>query len=406
MTMRLSNLTIYSTGIGRLNSLQTQLNRTGEQIATGRKHLTAAEDPIAAARALEVSQAQSVNDQFQTNRQYATSSLSQVESILSSVTTVMQDLQALVVAAGNAAYSNADRGSLVQEMRGKFDDLMGLANTSDGAGGFLFSGYKSTTQPFVRNTDGAQYVGAQGQRVLQVASARHIPITDSGDSIFEHNRTGNSTFETSAAAANTGTGKYTLGSVTDTTLLTKQKYELNFTVAAGVTTYDVVNTSTGATLSSGNAYVDGQPINFDGIQVAISGAPANGDKFELQPSQLQSVFSTVRDLIDLVAAPISDATGTAKLKNGLLSANANMSNALDNILMVRSEIGSNLKELDYLDISGSDLGLQYARSLSDLQALDYNKALSELAQQQFTLEAAQKSYKNVTSLSLFNFIQG
>jgi flagellar hook-associated protein 3 FlgL len=136
MAIRLSTNTIYNTGIYRLNTLQSGLQRLGDQVATGRKILTAADDPIAAARVLEVSQSDSVNTQFQVNRQTAKASLSQVESVLSSATDLIQDVQTLAVGAGNATFSDSDRKALATEIRGKLDDMLGVANSSDGAGNF------------------------------------------------------------------------------------------------------------------------------------------------------------------------------------------------------------------------------------------------------------------------------
>lgn len=404
MAIRLSNNTIYSTGIYRLNSLQSGLQKVGDQVATGRKILTASDDPIAAARVLEVTQSDSVNTQFQVNRQTATSSLSQVESILSNATNLIQDVQALAVQAGNGSMSDSDRKAISVEVRSKLDDLLGLANSGDGAGSYLFSGYKATTLPFVQTPEGARYDGAQGKRMLQVASSREIAITDSGASIFENNRTGNGTFTVNADAANTGNATFTNGSVTDSSVLTHDYYEVSFTVAAGVTTYDVMNTSTGLPVSTGNAFTPGQTIEFDGMQFTVKGAPADTDKLSVSPSGVQSIFTTLTDLVKALETPVNGASDRARLQNALTVADANLTAGLDNMLTVRSQFGASLKELDYLEAAGTDLGLQYARTLSDLQSLDYNKALSELAQQQFTLEAAQKSFKAVTSLSLFALI--
>jgi len=82
----------------------------------------------------------------------------------------------------------------------------------------------------------------------------------------------------------------------------------------------------------------------------------------------------------------------------------NLDNATDNLLSIQSEVGSRLKELDYLDSSGDDLNLQYATTLSDLQDVDTVKAISLFTQQQTTLDAAQKSFKSLAGLSLFNYI--
>lgn len=96
--------------------------------------------------------------------------------------------------------------------------------------------------------------------------------------------------------------------------------------------------------------------------------------------------------------------GKAALTNSLSIASQNMSNALDNVLTVDASVGARLKEVDTLDTSGTAINLQYATTLSGLQDLDTVSAISLYTQQQTTLQAAQVSFKSMTSLSLFNYI--
>lgn len=407
--MRISSNSIYEIGISQLGNLQTGLARTQNQLSTGRRILTAADDPIASARALEVTQSEQINLQLATNRQNANSSLSQVELALTNVTGLLQDVKTLTVNAGNAALTDADRRSLATELSGRLDDLLGIANTADGAGGYLFSGFKATTLPFIKTPTGAQYQGDQGQRFLQVGSTRELPISDSGNSVFEDNITGNGTFVTSANAVppNTGSGIVSSGSVTNAASLTGENYKIAFTVVPGsppVTTFDVTNTTTNVPVSVGNPFVSGQPINFDGLQFDVRGIPADGDSFNIAPSTKQSVFTTLTDLISALRAPASGATGQANLTNALNSAQDNINSSLDNVLSVRSTVGSRLREIDALEGAGQDLNIQYKQTLSDLQDLDYTQALSKFAQTQTTLEAAQRSFIKITGLSLFSYI--
>ncbi len=406
--MRISTNTIYETGTSQLGTLQSGIAKTQLELSTGRRILTAADDPIGAARALEVTQSQSVNTQFATNRQNAKNSLSQVELALGGTTSLIQDVQTLTVNAGNGALSQADRESIAEELQGRLDDLFGLGNSADGAGGFLFSGFRSTTLPFTKTATGAQYQGDQGQRNLQIGSSRSVPISDSGSSVFENNITGNGTFETKADPANFGrggSGIVSTGAVTNTALLTGQSYAIKFAVApGGGTTYDVLNTTTGVPVSAGNPYVSGQPIAFDGLTFDVKGVPADQDQFTVSPSVNQSLFQTVTDLISTLRSPSDGAAGQAALTNGLNKAHENLNSSLDNVLSVRASIGSRLKEIDNLDSAGDDLNIQYSATLSQLQDLDTVKAISLFTQQQFTLEAAQKSFKTLSGLSLFNFI--
>ena len=93
-----------------------------------------------------------------------------------------------------------------------------------------------------------------------------------------------------------------------------------------------------------------------------------------------------------------------RLTNVLNQVNSNIDNASDNLLAVRASVGARMKELDYLDSAGEDLNIQYATTLSNLIEVDTIQAISLFTQQQINLEAAQKSYKTLTGLSLFNFI--
>ena len=232
--MRISTRMIYDQGSSQLNNLQGALNRTQMQLSANRRNLTPADDPIASARALEVTQSQSINTQFVTNRSNAKNFLSQEELALGNTGSLIADVKDLVVKAGNPALKDVDRDTLAKELEGRLTDLLGIANTADGAGGYLFSGYKSTTQPFSQTPTGATYVGDQGQRELQVGSARYLATSDSGATVFENNLTGNGKFTTAAATANFtrgGSGIISGGTVTDATALTGHKYSIDFKVA-------------------------------------------------------------------------------------------------------------------------------------------------------------------------------
>ena len=408
MTLRISTNAIYQAGTTQINTLQGQMAKTQMQLSTNKRMLTAADDPIGSAKALELTQSQSMNTQFGTNRTNAKSSLSLVDKTLTDVSGQIQDIQALIVTAGNAGYTQSDREALATELEGRMADLLGSANTTDGTGTYLFSGYQTTTQPFTQTPTGATYQGDQGQRMLQVGSARKMPISESGSAIFEANVTGNGTFVTQAAGTNTGAGIISPGAVTDTTKLTGHNYAIDFQVTGtpAVTTYSVTDNSTspGTAVLSNQPYTAGAAIAFDGISFDIKGAPANGDSFSVQPSQKQSVFTTITNLIQTLRSPSDGSAGKAALANNLNTASLNMKNALDNVLTVQASVGARLKEVDSLDSTGDDLNVQYQTTLSGLQDLDMVKAVSLYTQQQQTLQAAQVSFKTLSGLSLFNYI--
>jgi len=140
------------------------------------------------------------------------------------------------------------------------------------------------------------------------------------------------------------------------------------------------------------------------MQVSVTGAPASGDTYTLTPSGAQSIFTTAQNLIAALKIPTGAAGGNARLANALNASLANLDQALDHVLSVRADAGATMRELDTLANGNADQTLQFDQTLSRLQDLDYNQALSDFARQQVSLEAAQKSFAKVSSLSLFDYL--
>lgn len=406
--MRISTSSLYATSTAQMGTLQSQLARTQMQLSTNRRMLAPSDDPIAAARALEVTQSQSVNAQFATNRANARSSLSQEEVALTSVQSLIQDIQESAVAAANGTNGGVDRATYANQLQGRLDDLIALANTSDGNGTYLFGGYTTGQPPYATNGSAVDYHGDGGQMNVQVGGARNLAINDPGSAVFNGIATGNGSFMTAAAPGNTGSGVVSAGSVVNGSALTGHKYSLDFAVAAnGATTYNVTDNTTvpPSAVASNVSFVAGQSITVAGMQFDIKGAPANGDQFNVQPSDRQSLFTTVSKLIDTLRAPTGTAPQQAAFDKGMQDAIGNLAHGLDNVLAVRSSVGSRMKELDSLDSAGSDADLQYQATLSGLQDLDIVQAISLFTQQTQTLQAAQKTFNTMSGLSLFNFLR-
>lgn len=403
MSMRVSSSTIFDTNVAMLNLQQSAMLHTNQQVASGRRMLTPADDPASAANALLVAQADGTNTQFTTNRNAAKSSASMAEAILQNVTTLLTDVKTTTVQAGNGALSPADKQSIATELQGRLDQLVALANSTDGTGNYLFSGFQGRTIPFVNTALGVQYMADDGQRMVQVSSSRQLAASGSGADIFMRIKSGNGTFVTQANAANTGAASIGQGSVTNAALLTGSSYQLTFT---SPTTYDVTD-GAGGVVSAGNAYASGQAITVvPGMQFLIKGIPVAGDIFSVAPSTNEGLFKTMADLIASLNAtnPAGAAAANAQLTTNLGKAMSGLDRGLDTVLTARASLGARLNELDSLQMTGEDLTLQYKQALSTLQDLDYNKAISDLNRQTTSLQAAQKSFKQIADLSMFNYM--
>lgn len=206
--MRISTSIIYSTGVVAMQNQQAALIKTQEQVATGRRVLTPEDDPVAASSILDMSQSMSVTQQYKTNADSAKGSLELEESVLSSVTDLIQNMKALTVSAGNPTLSASDRARIAVEVNANYQQLLGLANQKDGKGQYIFSGYKGATQPFTQTSGAGAYVGDLGQRKVQISPSRQIETSDTGSDVFKPGVAGQDLFQTLdnfATALNSGT---------------------------------------------------------------------------------------------------------------------------------------------------------------------------------------------------------
>ncbi|MCX7166887.1 MAG: flagellar hook-associated protein FlgL [Rhodocyclales bacterium] len=430
--MRVSSGMIFDAGISGMNRQTASLLHSQQQLSSGQRILRPSDDPVAAARALEVTQASDVVARFKQNQDAATSALGIEEAQLTGAGDVLARARELAIKGGNTTLSATGRKAIATELRASFDQLLGIANATDGDGQHIFAGFMGATTPFSGAVDNILagneilYQGDDGQRKLQVSPGSSVPVADSGSDVFQRIRNGNGYFATDYAAGNTGTGIITSGTVTNPAAwaaASTKNVAVQFTVAAGITTYDLVDTVSGNSLLTGGAapapaasqrtFQSGQaivlsqasPPAFDlGGSVTINGAPANGDSFSIAPSTSQSVFATLANLIGALEAPTGTAAGDARYMNEIGFAVNNLDQASNNILGIRSQVGSRMNELDSLGSAADNLSLQYQQTLSNLQDVDYARTISDLTRTQTALQAAQQSFVKIAQLSLFNYL--
>ncbi|WP_029149148.1 flagellar hook-associated protein FlgL [Methylophilus sp. 5] len=182
--MRISTNTIYQSGTNQLMNLQGDLNKLSIQTATGKRVNSPADDPVAAARILELNTAKDQNANYTSTRKTAETLLQTYEANLTSVTDAIQSIQSSLIAAGNGSYTDAERAKLANELQGNLDTLKGLANTKDSQGNYMYSGYATTTVPFDTNND---YVANTTRTQLQIDVQSKLPVTFTGDQVFGAN---------------------------------------------------------------------------------------------------------------------------------------------------------------------------------------------------------------------------
>ncbi|HCQ50321.1 MAG TPA: flagellar hook-associated protein 3, partial [Achromobacter sp.] len=163
--MRLSTSMMYANGLSGIMAQESDMNRLVEQVGSGRKFLTPADDPLSASLSIGVAQTKSMNSTYGMNRDTAMTNLGQESNVLESITTALQDVRTRVIQAGNGTFADSDRQALSTALKSARDALLGLANSTDGNGQYVFSGYQGGVVPYSQDTTGKiVYSGATGER--------------------------------------------------------------------------------------------------------------------------------------------------------------------------------------------------------------------------------------------------
>lgn len=181
--MRISTQMMYQQNMRGITDSQSKWLSYGEQMSTGKRVNRPSDDPIAASQAVVLSQAQAENSQFKLARSFASQRVGLEESVLSQVTTALQSAQDKIVYAGNGSLSDNDRSSIATDLQGIRDQLVNLANSTDGNGRYIFAGYKTDAPAFDQAT--GAYDGGDTPIRQQVDSARNMQISHTGSEVFE-----------------------------------------------------------------------------------------------------------------------------------------------------------------------------------------------------------------------------
>ena len=104
------------------------------------------------------------------------------ESTLGDAGNMMQRAREMMVSAGNGSYGDSQRQSIAEALRGIRDDMLAVANRSDGAGRYLFGGQGSDIPPLRDAPGGVVYDGASGQ--LNAAAGEVTPLSVDGAAVF------------------------------------------------------------------------------------------------------------------------------------------------------------------------------------------------------------------------------
>lgn len=121
--MRMSTGMMYQQNMNGITGNQSLFMKAAEQLSSGKRVINPSDDPLAASRAVMLSQSQAENSQYTLARTFARQSVSMEETVLAGATSTIADMKALIVNAGGTESDN-DRQSLATQLQGLKDQLL------------------------------------------------------------------------------------------------------------------------------------------------------------------------------------------------------------------------------------------------------------------------------------------
>ncbi|GAA4327781.1 flagellar hook-associated protein FlgL [Pigmentiphaga soli] len=404
--MRISTNQFYDASIRSITDQQSALLKVSQQLSAQRTLLNPADDPVAAGREVALDASLSLSNQMVKNQADVRSQLQQTENYIQHASDVLQSFQSRMVQGGSGILAANERQSIATDLSALRDELLGVANTQDENGNYVFAGYKRDTRPFVQTADGVVYQGDGGVRQSQIGPDRFIDTNFSGTYLFDNIPGGKGGLTVSAGDGNMGSLLLNGISTTDRDAWQAASAAGPFTVTFGADGAYSVADGAGEEVSTGTLAAGAQSLTVNGATVTFTGTPADGDTLSIGASGNASIFDSLDKAIAALQMPDSPQESVRRA-NALFSAGLDIDAGFSRALEARTAIGTRINEIDAATNADTARGDAVQDEISRVVGSDIStqtELTGELAKRTYTVQAAQLTYTRVSQLSIFDYL--
>jgi len=331
--------------------------------------------------------------------------LGSVGGILTSVSTLFDNVQSVLEQALNGSTNSADQQSLATQVTSAVSQLVGLANTTGSNGQYLFAGSRSNIAPFQVQSDGSvQYIGDNAQSLANIAPGTSVPTISNGE-VFVSSLNGDGIANVTAASTNTGSAGLTGEVINPVTSVAFQQGSTPITVSFTQGANGLVYTASagGDVISTGDV-TSGLTLQLAGEEFTLSGSPAAGDSFTISPARPQTAFTLLQTIASaLSSAGSTPAQGaqTRQVLNTSLSALAQYQQA---VVTAQAQNGVTLQAVGNAKTGNANQSNALQSAVQTATGANIPVAIDNLDQSVTALQAAFKAFASASSLSLFQYL--
>ena len=183
--MKISTAFLFDRATSRMSTIQNKLATTQAQMSATKQILSASDAPEKAAAIQRLRGEIERQEGNIKNLQVAMRRFRVEESALSTSLTLLDRIKELSLQAANDTVGLDDRKAIAVEMRSIRQQLLGLGNTQDDSGNYVFSGTKVNVPAFAEDANGqVHYQGDQTQTRIPAGSERLVQFTRSGTDVY------------------------------------------------------------------------------------------------------------------------------------------------------------------------------------------------------------------------------
>ena len=186
--MQISSKLFNQQQVNQFSEINSDIQTLQSKISSGKNILVASDDPVGSVELSGYKVVKEQLDQYLKNVNQSDSRLKIIDANLENLTTIMVRANELMIQASSDVLVPSDREAIAIELDQMKEQAIGLANQQDASGAYLFSGYKTKTQPFVKDISGKiNYKGDRGITSLAVSESMVVETNLDGGSLFQNN---------------------------------------------------------------------------------------------------------------------------------------------------------------------------------------------------------------------------
>jgi flagellar hook-associated protein 3 FlgL len=402
--MRVPTVTQFRDQIELLSQQYEDIATLQAQADSGQKLQNSSDDPVLALQIKSVSDYITSLQAYSSNSILAQNRSKLFETSTQTVVDVMSKVTELTKAAQNDTLSDADRQDIAAQLQGCLNQLAAAANSQDGNGNYIYSGYNTGSPAYTEQNGSYQYFGTMDAITINIGPNVSTPYSESGYNVFGNIPTGNGYFTVSAASTNTGNASTSAGNIVNTSSYVPDTYTVSFvTNSAGQLAYQVTGASSGQVMppppatspADAPAYVPASDVNFNGVNLNFTGAPKAGDSFQVAPSQPQNVFNSLQGLINNLQTPIVTDTDRAQFHQAITESSESLSQAATHFIGYLSTIGTREVTIDTQSNSNEKIITNQKVILGKLADADSAEVISSLTEELSSLQTTQQIYLKI-----------